>query len=81
MRIRIGPKTLQRYLHIALAAVATVHIGKSRESILLYCRAFECVTIDGVWTCEWTYWTHHSELQTLTALTLILTLTNHCCKQ
>jgi hypothetical protein len=28
MRIRIGPKTLPQHFHIALPAVATVHIGK-----------------------------------------------------
>jgi hypothetical protein len=29
------PKTLQQYLHIALTAVASVHIGKSKKKVKL----------------------------------------------
>jgi hypothetical protein len=32
MRVWIAPETLPKHLHIALAALATVHIGKSMES-------------------------------------------------
>jgi hypothetical protein len=50
--------------------------GGRREGILILSR-FRSVTIDGVWIGEWIYWTtytHDSELQAITAPSLISTI-------
>jgi hypothetical protein len=53
MRIRVLSKNSTQYLHIALTAVITVHIGKSTELIL----SCDRVTLDRVWISNRIYWT------------------------